>query len=240
MTLGTATDQVLADLTELLDSAVDLTDKAHSILDTFDDLSNFSETLNNSLTTAAKAGFEQLWVNWSASLLGMAKYLEAIGLLLNNGAVHYMNTDNNITTAFGGHPDTKQHLQDDIDHVKNNDDGVQKKLTDDVKKVDDLKKKADADKTNYDNTDQIVHYNEYGEPIYESKKYPGDTYILGENNKQIWLGLAHQHEQYLPMTHNPHKKDDLDKISDGIQDFFSGGLNSKPKPSSIPGARGSR
>lgn len=107
MTLGTATDQIFTDLTELLDSAVDLTDKASSLLDTFDDLSNFSETLNNSLTTAAKVGFEQLWVNWSASLLGMAKYLEAIGLLLNNGAVHYMNTDNNITTAFGGHPDTK-------------------------------------------------------------------------------------------------------------------------------------
>jgi hypothetical protein len=123
----------------------------------------------------------------------MAGFLEAVGILLNNGAVHYINTDNNISIAFGGNPAMKQELQDEINHVKKNDEAFQKEFADDIKKADDLEKKADADKQAVDNEDPVVSHDNYGEPIYESKQFPGDKYVKRDDGGKIWIGSAKFH-----------------------------------------------
>jgi uncharacterized protein YukE len=202
---GATSDQILADLQELLDQAVVCTNNATTLLDTFDDLDSYSSTLVNSLTTAAKASFEELWANWSKSLVGMAGFLEAVGILLNNGAVHYMNTDAHITKGFGGHADPHTELQKDINKVKENDEKFQKKFSDDEKHVKDVQKQADDDAKykpeTYGDT-RVSSETFFGlgpdDKVYRSKKYPGSYYRLDDHNHQDWQGLANQHEQYLP------------------------------------------
>lgn len=54
-----------------------------------------------------------------------------------------------------------------------------------------MKKKADEDKKNYDNTDQVVDHGAEGSPIYESKQHPGDRYMKRDDNGKDGQGHGH-------------------------------------------------
>jgi uncharacterized protein YukE len=186
ITLAVDTDQILAVLEELLNGATKCTDKASRLLEVFDDLNSYSENMNKSLTDSARGAFEELWVNWSAQLLDMAGYLESVGILLNNAAVLYLSQDLEVAKAFGLDPAQAKEINKEIDNIKNQNEEFKKKFDEDIQKVKEVQKKAEEDK----NADPVVDVSQDGEPIYESKEFPGDRYMKRDDGGKIWIGEA--------------------------------------------------
>ena len=188
--MAVSTDQILAVLEELFNGAIKCTDKASRLLEVFDDLDNYSETVRNSLTDGARCAFEELWLNWSVQLLDMASYLEDVGVLLNNAAVLYLSQDVEVAKAFGLDPakaeEIYKEINKDTDYIKHKDEEFNKKYDDDAKKAEELKKQLDKDKA----ADEVVGVDAYGSPIYESKEFPGDQYIKRDDGGKIWIGDA--------------------------------------------------
>jgi uncharacterized protein YukE len=186
ITLAVNADQILAVPDELLDNAIKCTSNATRLLEIFGDLDKYSETLSKCLTDGAKTAFEELWLNWSEQLLGMAGYLEAVGVSLNNAAVLYLSQDLECAKAFGADPDMAKEIQKEIYEIKKQNEQFKKDFEEDLTKIDELKKQLEEDKK----VDEVVDVNEYGDKIYESKEFPGDRYMKRDDGGKIWLGDA--------------------------------------------------
>jgi uncharacterized protein YukE len=186
ITLAVDTDQILAVLEELLNGATKCTDKANRLLEVLDDLNSYSETMSKSLTDGARTAFDELWLNWSVQLLDMARYLEDVGILLNNAAVLYLSQDLELAKAFGLDPALAKEINKEIDDIKHQNEAFKKTFGEDIQKVKEVKKQLDEDK----NADPIVDVSPSGSKIYESKEFPGDRYMKRDNGEKIWLGEA--------------------------------------------------
>ena len=190
-------DQILAVPQELLNGATKSTEKASRLLEVFDDLNSYSETLRNSLTDGARTAFEELWLNWSVQLLDMARYLENVGILLDNAAVLYLSQDVEVAKAFGLDPAKAKDIIKEIDDIKNQNEEFKNKFKDDIEKATEVKKQLDEDKK----ADEVVDVSEAGSKIYESKEFPGDRYMKRDDDNgkpghgHIWLGPAKFHHK---------------------------------------------